>query len=618
VADCGEDAIMPKPLIDFKELGRKRPAQAFLTAGQFLLEPFLKTRAFNRAYEAYETSLEKAAAENIFDFVLQQLGLSYRAELRDLERIPQSGPVFVVANHPYGGLDGLVLGSLLLRIRPDTKFLANRLLGRIAGMEEHCIFVDPFGGRAAARSNVAAMKAAMKWLSEGHLLATFPAGEVSHLTLRRMRVADPAWASNLAPLVRKSRASVVPVFFAGRNPAFFQLAGLIHPRLRTLLLPRELLKPRRGSLEVRVGRSISAKHLDRFESNRGLMDYLRLRTYLLKSRSVAEKTRFRWRRRKSSGGEPIIEAFDSRILAQEVQALTFGEHLLHESGAYAVYVARAEEIPNLLLEIGRLREMTFRAVGEGTGTACDLDRFDADYRHLFVWNREEQELVGAYRLGLTDEILPRSGRSGLYTTTLFRFKKGVLERLDPAIELGRSFVVANYQRKPLSLGLLWKGIGTFVARNPRYCRLLGPVSISKDYQSLSKKMMVTYLRTHNLDPELASQVRPLHPMRSRFWGLVDRSSFCRSVRDVEEVSALVSEIEAESVGVPVLWRQYLKLNATVLSFNVDPAFNDSLDGLVLVDLRRTEPHVLRKYMGEVGAAQFLAYHEATSQMLEPA
>jgi hypothetical protein len=205
------------------------------------------------------------------------------------------------------------------------------------------------------------------------------------------------------------------------------------------------------------------------------------------------------------------------------------------------------------------------------------------------------------------------GKGGLYTTTLFRFKPGVIASLDPAIELGRSFVVEKYQRKPVSLGLLWKGIGQFIVRRPKYCTLFGPVSISKEYQSLSKNLMVAYLKEHTLDPVLASKVKARNPARSRNFGSLDRSSFCRSVRDIEDVSALISEIEREERGVPVLLRQYLKLNATMLSFNVDPAFNDSLDGLVLVDLRRTPVKTLQKYMGQEGARRFLARHKAAQE-----
>lgn len=598
---------MPTQLIDFRNLTESKPARAMLGASQSILEPVLKTRALNRSYAEFMRRGWSDAGSNFFSCGLEHLGLGYHLLDGDLERIPETGPVFVVANHPFGGIDGLILGDLLRRVRPDVKFLANRLLARVEGMEEHCFFVDPFGGKRAARSNIRSIRSAIEWLEAGHVLATFPAGEVSHLSVKRMRVMDPVWAENLAPLVHRSRATVVPVFFSGRNRNFFQLAGLIHPRLRTVLLPRELMKGRRNAIPIRIGKPISADHLDRFKNGRHLMDYLRLRTYLQRNRSIAEKTRFKWNRRRSSEGPPVIEAMNPLLLQKEIEALS-PDGLLHRSGDYAVYMARAAEIPNLLLEIGRLRELTFREVGEGTGTPCDIDKFDEDYRHLFIWNHEENELVGAYRIGLTDEILAKRGRKGIYTTTLFRFKKKLLKRLDPAMELGRSFVVPKYQRKPLSLGLLWKGIGIFIARNPKYCRLFGPVSISKDYQSLSKKMMVAYLKAHKGDPELAQQVKAVRPLRDMFWGLLDRASFCRNVQSIEEVSALVSEIEESAMGVPVLWRQYLKLNAKVLGFNVDPAFNNSLDGLVLVDLRKTESAVLRKYMGAEGVDAFCDFH----------
>jgi putative hemolysin len=425
-------------------------------------------------------------------------------------------------------------------------------------------------------------------------------------------VTDPLWAENLAPILLKTGAKIVPVYFPGRNSGLFQFAGLLHPLLRTLLLPREMMRACQRRVEVRIGNAVSARRLEHFGSNREVMDFLRLRTYILQSREVADKTMFLPDVRTAHSGEPIVDPQAADKLEEEISDLP-AEALLVDHAPFAVYAAKAAQIPRVLLEIGRLREITFRAVGEGTGTPRDLDKFDTDYWHLFIWNREERELVGAYRLGLTDEILPLKGKKGLYTSTLFRFKTKVIASLDPAIELGRSFVVEKYQRKPLSLGLLWKGIGQFVVRHPDHCHLFGPVSISKEYQSLSQNLMVTYLKEHALDPVLASKVKARNPARSRYLGSLDRHSFKRSVRDIEDVSALISEIEREERGVPVLLRQYLKLNATMLSFNVDPAFNDSLDGLVLVDLRRTSSKTLERYMGAEGARQFYARHKAKAE-----
>lgn len=597
-------------LVDFRELSSNPFLRGLLGAGQRMLEPVLRTRELNRVHEAFLETKASQPLGSFFDRGLGVLGIHYTISEEDLARIPKEGPVFVVANHPYGGIDGLILGSLMDRVREDGRLLVNFLLDRVDRMGGRCFYVDPFGGAGAARANLKGIKESLRWLKSGHMLGTFPSGTVSCLKWGLRRVSDPIWAENLAPLLMKTGATVVPVYFRGRNSGMFQAAGLVHPALRTALLPRELLRSKKRVVEVRVGNPISARRLGRFGSNRAVMDFLRLRTYILESREVAEKTVFMPDRRTARSGKPVVEAQTPEALEEELAGLP-PEALLVEQEPYAVYVARAGEVPRLLLELGRLREITFRQVGEGTGESSDLDRFDATYRHLFIWNREAREIVGAYRLGLTDEILPEGGKQGLYTTTLFRFKAGVLHSLDPAIELGRSFVAEAYQRKPLSLGLLWRGIGQFIVRNPRYCTLFGPVSISKEYRGLSKNLMVAYLKENNLDPILASKVKARHPLRSRNFGSLDRRSFRRSVRDIEDVSALISEIEREERGVPVLLRQYLKLNATLLSFNVDPAFNDSLDGLVLVDLRRTSVKTLRKYMGAEGADHFLACQRDT-------
>jgi putative hemolysin len=595
-------------LIDFRELSQNRLVRTLLGFGQWLLEPLLRTRKTNSAYRKLLELRSGNTDASFYDQGLEALGVSYHISDEDLGKIPLDGPVFLLANHPYGGVDGLVLGSVLDRVRPDSRLLANSLLARIDDMGGRCFYVDPFGTPEAIKGNFKGLKQTLKWLRDGHAMATFPSGTVSHLKWGSKRVSDPTWAENLVPIILKTGATVVPVYFPGRNSDIFQIAGLVHPLLRTLMLPREMMNANQRRIEVRIGSPVSAKRLHHFGGNREVMDFLRLRTYILKSRHVADKTKFTPDSRKAHTGEPIVDAQPAGVLEEELRDLPESTLLL-EHEPFAVYAAKAKDIPHILLEIGRLREITFRAVGEGTGTPRDLDKFDTDYWHLFVWNRAERELVGAYRLGLTDEILPVKGKRGLYTSTLFRFKTKVIASLDPAIELGRSFIIEKYQRKPLSLGLLWKGIGQFIVRHPDHCHLFGPVSISNEYQSLSKNLMVTYLREHALDPVLASKVKARNPTRSRHLGSLDRRSFKRSVRDIEDVSALISEIEREERGVPVLLRQYLKLNATMLSFNVDPAFNDSLDGLILIDLRRTSPKTLERYMGQDGARQFFARHK---------
>jgi len=303
---------------------------------------------------------------------------------------------------------------------------------------------------------------------------------------------------------------------------------------------------------------------------------------------------------------PVSPAVPEALLKAEVEALP-AEQRLVESGQYLIQYARATQIPWCLQEIGRLRELTFRAAGEGTGKSSDIDLFDAYYLHLFLWDRQANAIVGAYRMGLADEILARFGKRGLYTQSLFKYGPRLLHTLNPAIELGRSFVRAEYQRSFSPLLLLWRGIGQFILRSPQYAVLFGPVSISNSYAAISRELMVDYLRTNNSEARLAKHVKPRRPFR------VDRSKIRKEVEvadltDIEQLSRVIARIEHDSKGVPILLKQYLKLGGRLLGFNADDQFSDALDGLVVVDLRASEPRVLARYMGQEGAAAFFAHH----------
>jgi Acetyltransferase (GNAT) domain len=279
--------------------------------------------------------------------------------------------------------------------------------------------------------------------------------------------------------------------------------------------------------------------------------------------------------------------------------------LLIESAGYSVYCAPSAEIPNTLREIGRLREISFREAGEGTGRSLDLDRFDRCYLHLFIWHAKAREIVGAYRLIGTDKI---RARRDLYTSTLFRFRPGLLENFHPALELGRSFVRPEYQKSAVALLLLWKGIGRFVARNPRYRILFGPVSISREYNPAARDVMVSFLREHCGNPELSALVEPKRQPRARRLTACDTRLLGSLVADVEELSDVVADLEPDGKGVPVLVRQYLNLGGQLLAFNVDADFSDVVDGLVVVDLRKMPRPLLDRYLGKESAAEFLVLH----------
>ncbi|MBK8267682.1 MAG: lysophospholipid acyltransferase family protein [Planctomycetes bacterium] len=527
----------------------------------------------------------------------------------DMRRIPRSGPLIVVANHPFGGLEGIVL-SALRGVRNDVKLLANYLLGCIPEMRDSFIFVDPFGGSAAKLKNVAGMKEAIRWVREGRALGVFPSGEVSHLTWGRRYVTDPPWSESIARLVQQTGAAVLPIYFAGRNSALFQVAGLIHPRLRTALLPREIAAKQSSSVEIHIGNVITPQRAAQFSDAADLTAFMRLRTYLLKGRAIgaSAKTIKKSQIPQKTGREKtIVAAQPQRLMVDEVGRLPADE-CLFASGDYQVFVTTAASIPTTLREIGRLRELTFRAVGEGTGREIDLDRFDEHYRHLFVWNNSREEIVGAYRLGLSDEILATKGIDGFYTRTLFRYDERLLRQIGPSLEAGRSFVTAAYQKSHSALSMLWKGVGRFAVANPRYRNIFGPVSISDRYHSMTKQLLMAFLGTADHRADLHALVRPTNPPR---WGRIrdcDAEHLSTIVRSVEDVEELVGEIESDRRGMPVLLRQYLTLNAKLLGFNIDPDFGDVLDGLVLIDLSKVNRTILDYYMGRQGAKEFLKHH----------
>jgi putative hemolysin len=559
--------------------------------------------ALDRCQQIYDRLPADVTGAAFVGRLLRLLGLRAACDPRELAQIPPKGGLLVVANHPFGGAEGLLLAHQLLQVRADVRILANRLLERIPQLQELLIPVDPFGGPQAAAGNRSPLRKALRWLQGGGVLVVFPAGEVSHLQIGRQGVSDPAWSEDLAGLTRRSGVPVLPVWFGGSNGAAFQVAGLLHRRLRTALLPRELLNKRRRALPMRIGRPIPAQKLATFNDAAELVAYLRLRTYLLgrRSRPQAAATLPAGRLQPVAAPRPAAE------LAAEIAALGAGQRLA-AAGELEVYLAEALQIPQLLLEIGRLREATFRAAGEGTGRSCDLDRFDATYGHLFIWNRQAREVVGAYRVGRID---PQGGAApeSWYTHTLFRYDAKFLHQLGPALELGRSFVRPEYQRQFAPLLLLWKGIGAFLAGNPRYRTLFGPVSISRDYGRLSKELLTGALRQNCCLPDLARLVQPRTPIRLRPPKVsgCDRELLRALGRDLAEVEELIAEIEPEPGGIPVLLRHYLGLGGRVLAFNLDRDFSDVVDALIVVDLDRTEPRTLTRFLGREGAARFLTY-----------
>jgi len=599
--------INQDPLIKLSPNFRSPIKKTIFSLIKWPIEKILRVRSINSIYSDINFHGDDL---EFSEQALEYLNICNDVPDEDIERIPTTGPVVAVANHPFGAIEGMLLASLLVSVRKDVKIMANYLLNHIPEMRKILIAVDPFGSKSAISRNIKPLKEAVKWVQNGGLLGVFPAGEVSHLNLKK-GVVDPKWNRSIARIIRRSEANVVPIYFDGRNSTLFQLMGMVHKRLRTVMLPREFLNKTNKKIPVRIGKVIPFSKLKEIENDTELIEYIRLRTYLLEKRL---RPGSRKKKQNRHGGvtklgldNKVIEPIQPELVRSEIENLPKNAKLA-ENDDYAVYTGSMRDIPNIMLEIGRIREITFRDVGEGTGNEIDLDTFDDYYTQIFVWNKSNKEIVGGYRLGLCDKIIEKHGVHGLYTRTLYKYRANLINQINPAIELGRSFIRGEYQREFAPLHLLWKGIGRFVLRNPKYKMLFGPVSISSRYHSASRQFMVDFLKANSFEQDLARLIKARRPLKTRGPKKWDHRLTSGLVKNLDEVTSLISEIETQHSGVPILLRHYLKLGGKLMAFNIDPDFADALDGLMLVDLTQTPVKILQKYMGEKGAAQFLEYH----------
>ncbi|HAD03773.1 MAG: hypothetical protein A2091_09620 [Desulfuromonadales bacterium GWD2_61_12] len=567
-----------------------------------LLENALGVGRLKRLHAQLPAGLEGAA---FVEGALELLGIKPSCSDAEVRRIPRRGAVIVAANHPFGGAEGLALLALLLRVRPDVKVIASEMLAGIPELRPLLLPVDNLHTDGGVSRNFTPLRSGIRWLQGGGLLLIFPAGTVSHWQWAEGCVADPSWSRHLATLVRRGGAQVVPAHIPGSNGPLFQWSGMIHERLRTLLLPREMLRRQGRPLEVRFGQAIPQTQLvERPDTE--MVAYLRWRTYLLGERRDGKSARAR--QDATVPGEELISAIPGARLAAELEALP-AERCLAAQGPYRVYVASFGEIPSVMVEIGRLREYTFRQVGEGTGMASDLDRFDHSYLHLVLWHMEYQEVVGAYRLGASDHV---TSPEDLYTSTLFRYDQTFLERMGPALELGRSFIRPEYQKQFAPLFLLWKGIGGYVARNPRYRTLFGPVSISAEYGDRIRRILTAGLRADSQRSELNNLVAARSPFPSEplpVAGCARQGSDCRPT--AVDLADVLADVAPDLGGMPVLLRHYLGLGGRVVApLNRDPDFADAVDALIVVDLLQSERKTLERYLGADATEAFLAKNAA--------
>jgi len=558
--------------------GERITPQRKNTAIAKLLVQFSK---FRKKEKTYSGDLQKDGIDFI-DSVFEEFQINFEIDADDLKRIPKQGPFITVSNHPLGGIDVLLLIKVITPIRPDYKVLVNKFIYEIEPLRAFLISIGTYEKRGFRHPKLTELKHAISELSSNTSFGVFPAGLVASYPFSVNSSVDRAWDISSLKLLKKAAVPIVPIYFKGNQNWLFHMFGGIHPLFRPLRLPADFFTKKRGVIKIRIGNAVSIQEQEEYKNIFLFRRYLRSRIYALGT-SLEPKRFFAnllsWRPKKV---EPIIDAVPQEVIAQEMDNLR-ENYLLFESGDFEVFCAPSLEMPNVLKEIGRLREITFREVGEGSNKSLDLDDYDLYYQQLIVWDFKNRKIAGAYRVGMGKDIMEQIGATGFYISSLFKIHKDAYPVLNESLELGRSFIVKEYQRKPLSLFLLWKGILYFLLKHHEYRYLIGPASISNEFSKFSKNLIVSFLKNNYYNSELARNFKPKKAFKIKRTRHVDQKLFLDIAQDIGRLDKFIFEIEND-YGIPVLLKKYIKLNAKIIGFNVDPDFNNCLDGLVIVDI----------------------------------
>jgi len=546
-----------------------------------------KVNAIHEKYMAYD-------GPEFSEKVLEEVGVRYEIPEEQLKRIPENGGFITVSNHHFGSIDGLILSSVIGSRRSDYRILTTFLLALIPSLKSSFMPVDNLSKGGSAKS-IQGIRMALQHIHDGGALGFFPAGEVGTYQKKDKRTAygdakiieDKPWAQNIIKLIKNSGFPVIPIYFEGSNSKFFHFLGKIHPRLRTIRLIHEMMNKRGTTVKVRIGQPISPEEISKYDVP-ALGQYLRNRTYALQAECLPAKIKDN---SLPKGAVPMAEQVPDEVIREEMASIA--DRIIFETGDYRCYLTTVDGIPNSMKELARLREETFRAVGEGTGKAIDTDEFDPYYHHLILWNIPNAEIVGAYRIGVGSELVKNhEGISGFYTSTMFNFAAGNEKLLSQCLELGRTFIRQKYQREVLALKLLLTGLSVSTAKFPDSRYFLGPVSISNDLPDLYKSLAVYFLQKRYSSPATKGIASPTHAFKYNFMA-VNPEQLLSRIESVDDLDRLTLAISDGKYRLPVLVKKYFNYNARLICFNVDPLFYSSLDGLILLKLSEFPKNYLR-------------------------
>lgn len=546
---------------------------------------FLRWAIRERYINSIARTVQHRDGGDFVDSVLEHFQCSCRVQASERENIPASGTVLIVANHPIGSLDGLALLQLVLAVRPDVRVVANRLLSQIEPVQSVLLPVNNMSGDTSRGQ----LQAIRDWLAGGGAVIMFPAGVVSRLGMRGVR--DRKWNHSFVRFARSVQAPILPVYIKARCSMLFYLLSLVVFKLSTLWLVREMFKCRGRTLDMRIGKIIP----HRAWGGGGMH-----------SRELAQMVR-RHIYRLASGGplvfateDAIAHPEDRRALREEVAKCT---HLGKSFDGKQIYLADHRPNSCLMRELGRVREISFRAVGEGTGKRRDIGPYDRYYQHLMLWDDEDLEVVGSYRVADVPKVAAAHGIEGLYSSTLFKYRPGMQQYFDQGLELGRSFVQPRYWGRR-SLDYLWHGIGMIMLRNPQLRYLFGAVSISDLYPERAKAMLVSFYRAHfggQTGGRGGDLMEAIHPLsRSLDDSIAELGGLFPGDDYQGEFRMLRKMLAQMNLAVPTLYKQYSELcepgGVIMPCFGLDIAFSNAVDACVIVDLQQVKASKKSRYM----------------------
>jgi putative hemolysin len=589
-------------LVTAKEVAKAINVDKYGPLGTFsgwLLMKVLKISTLNKVYDRNKHLQDVAFLNGVLD----DLQIKFEIPEEDLKRLPKEGAYITVSNHPLGGVDGILLLKLMLDKEPNFKIIANFLLHRIEPLKKYIMPVNPFENHKDAKSSVLGIKETLRHLSDGKPLGIFPAGEVSTYKDGKL-VVDKPWEEGAIKVIRKAQVPVVPIYFHAKNSRFFYFLSKLGSTLRTAKLPSELFSQKDRVIKVRIGKPISVNEQNEYQTIPEYSEFLRKKTYMLANPFEKESKLLQTASLKTpKPPKQIVIPADVENMIKEVEALRVADARLLQSKNYEVFFARAKKIPSILHEIGRLREITFREVGEGTNESIDLDKYDKYYHHLFLWDDDAKKIAGAYRMGLGAEIYPKYGMDGFYLNSLFRFEPELHEMMHQSIEMGRAFIIKEYQQRPMPLFLLWRGIIHTTLHYPEHKFLLGGVSISNQFSDFSKSLMIEFMKSHYYDPYIAQYIHPKKEFKVKLKDADKDFVFNGMEADLNKFDKIIDELEPGALRLPVLIKKYIKQNARLVAFNVDPLFNNAIDGLIYLRIsdipESTMKPVIEEYQAEL-------------------